>query len=355
LLKPDMKNTLMVILGCDCDPDRPRYGGAYYDKRSSPQRWRGISEGIDLLRERLQRIESLTDIKPKVVFCLRSDPQVEETCGETAWLIKKYADTWHELEDEGHELAWHPHLWRWSDESKCWFQEIEDSEWIGRCLEHGFEEFSRALGYNPATSHMGWTFHNNVTMRKIAELGLRVDFSACPGVYHEGGPGDGGTVFDNMIDWREAPQTWYRPSKADYRRPARGDEDELDIIEIPKFTSKSSILKKAKSLGSRAGGLFGSQKETSVFLQVTALPILYDIIIKERFRYQEGDPFFASYFHPDELLSASARSAKSFLYSINNLEKNLLKIIETARSKGMDVKFITGNDVIHHLGLRGKD
>ena len=348
-----MNNTLLVILGCDCDPDRPRYGGAYHNMRQSPQKWRGVEEGIGLLCERLKNIEKRTGVEPKVVFCLRSDVQMQEICDDAAWMIKHYSDLWRRLADEGHELAWHPHLWRWSDEAKCWHQDIEDSEWIDRCLEIGLSGFSEALGSSPVTCHMGWTFHNDVTMKKISESGLKVDFSACPDVYHMGGPGNTGSTFDNMIDWRGTPQRWYRPSEADYRRPSRGGEKELDIVEVPKFTSQSKILKKAKQLASCGGKASGAEAEASAFLQITALPVIYERIIRERLQCQEADPFFASYFHPDELLPDRPRSAKGFLYSLDNLEKNLMRIIETARKSGRDVKFATGGDVVKYIGASG--
>lgn len=340
---------MLVILGCDCDPDRPRYGGAHYDIRHSPQKWQGISEGVSLLCDRLQRIEGHTGVKPKVVFCLRSDFQIQEIYGEAAWLLKHYSDLWLRLADTGHELAWHPHLWCWSDDWKCWYQNIQDSEWINDCLEIGFSGFSQALGSRPVTCHMGWTFHNNVTMRKISELGLKIDFSGCPGVYFGGGAGDAGTAFDNMIDWSGTPQKWYRPSGADYRRPSRGGEAELDIIEVPKFTTQSKMLSTMKRLTIRGG-----ETGTSVFLQITALPLLYDRIIKERFQCQEAEPFFATYFHPDELLPVKSRSAKNFLYSLDNLEKNLIRIIEAARMHGRDVEFVTGSDVLRYVAAKGK-
>ncbi len=344
-----MKNTVFVILGCDCDPDRPRYGGVPHDVRHSPQKWQGISEGVSLLCERLERIEGRTGVKPKVVFCLRSDVQVKEIYGEAAWPIKHYSDLWRRLADVGHELAWHPHLWCWSDEWKCWYQNVQDAEWINHCLETGFSGFSQALGSNPVTCHMGWTFHNNMTMRKIAELGLNVDFSACPGVYFEGGTGDAGTAFDNMIDWSGTPQGWYFPSDADYRRPARGAEAKLKIVEVPKFTSQSKMLSTMKRLTTA-----GRKTGPSVFLQITALPLLYDRIIKERFQCREAEPFFATYFHPDELLPVKLRSARNFLYSLDNLEKNLMRIIEAARKQGRHVEFVTGGDVLRYVAATGK-
>lgn len=350
-----MTDALMVILGCDCDPDRPRYGGVRYDDRSAPQKWHGLTEGLNLLRESLDEVEHATGVKPKVVFCLRSDTQMKELYGTASWSVKQYADTWRELEEEGHELAWHPHLWRWSDEGNCWYQETQDPEWIADCLESGFSEFSRTLGKNPTTCHTGWTFHNDFTMRKVSELGLKIDFSASPGVFCEGGPSNSGTTFDNRIDWLGTPLKWYHPSEADYRRPARRDENELAIIEVPKFTSRSAVLKKAKDLGVHAKKFSGKKMGTSVFCQITVLPFLFNRIIKERLQSEGADPFFATYFHPDELLAEKPRSARGFVYSPDNLKKNLLAIIRTARKKGRELAFATGAEVLQHIHRKPGD
>ncbi len=343
----------MVILGCDCDPDRPRYGGPRYDDRTSHLKWRGLERGIPLLLERLQRIESATSLKVKMVFFLRSDVQMGEIYGDPAWPVIQYADMWRNLEKQGHELAWHPHLWRWSTEWGCWFQETQDRAWIAKCLELGHIEISRALGKNPASSHMGWTYQNNTTMGILSRLGIKIDFSACPGVYSEGRPGDAGTRYDNMIDWRGTPQAWYRPSEADYRRPAGGDERELDIIEAPKFSSGSKILKKAKGLAARSGT--ADERAAASFVQVTAPPLIYRRVIKERLQTVEAEPFFATYFHPDEVLADRPRSARRFLYSASNLEKNIVGIVEEAAKMGRQVEFVTGAEALRHAGGSAKD
>ena len=344
-----MAEKMMILLGCDCDPDRLQYGGARYDVHRAHQEWRGLVEGVALLQQRLKRIADDTGISPKVVFCLRSDSQMKEIYGSESWPIEQHMSMWKRLEAEGHELAWHPHLWRWSSEWNCWMQEIKDSKWISECLEMGFSGFSRTLGKSPTTCHMGWTFQNNTTMKKIAELGVPMDFSASPGVYFEGGQGSAGTTFDNRIDWLGTPRAWYHPSEADYRRPPTGGENGLPITEIPKFTSQSGILKKAKTLSSRAGKTTGSKTGTDVFLQATILPMLYRRIIKERLQCTEAEPFFATYFHPDELLPDRPRSAKMFLYSLDNLEKNLKGIIEASRKRGRDVTFVTGAEALRYI------
>ncbi len=345
-----MAEKMMIVLGCDCDPDRQRYGGAGYDERRSLLKWRGIEEGIPLLLERLCRIESAVGIKVKIVFFLRSDTQIREIHGDAAWSILEHMDTWRRLESEGHELAWHPHIWRWGDERQCWYQETRDRDWIGECLESGHRAISEALGKNPASCHMGWTFHNDITMDLISRLGVKIDFSASPGVYSEGGPGAAGTTYDNMIDWVGTPQAWYRPSSVDYRRPARPGEDELDIIEAPKFTSGSRLIRQARKVFSLAAGARPSQLSTRAFIQVTAMPSIYGIMINEYFGQRPGTAeagsLFATYFHLDELLPDRPVSARGLLYSPDNLEKNLIRLVRTARQKAADraggVEFVTG-------------
>jgi hypothetical protein len=313
------------------------------------KRWRGVTEGISLLRKCFQRIERASGIKVKTTFLLRSDEQVENIHGAAAWPALEYSEMWRELEEEGHELGWHPHLWRWSSEWECWFQETQDAEWIVECLKGGHMALSDALGRNPTACHMGWTFQNNITMNALSRLGVGIDFSACPGAYSEGGPGDSGTRFDNMIDWLGTPLKWYRPSAVDYRRPARPGEGELGIIELPKFTSASGMLKKAKSLAARASGAPALAQASASFVQITASPMIYDRIVRERLKTEEAEPFFATYFHPDELLTDRPRSARGFLYSLANMEKNLFTIIEAARKAKREVEFATGAEALQQI------
>ncbi len=344
-----MESPLALLIGCDCDPDRARYGGTRYDAHLTPQRWRGLKEGIQNLQEMLERVESEQGLKPKIIFCVRADLQMKEIYDSAAWPLEEYLPLWRQLSEWGHEIAWHPHLWRWSSTHACWYQETEDPGWIIECLETGFSAFTSVWGRAPVTCHMGWTFHSDISMKTIERLGVKMDFSASPGVFFEGGPGAAGTVFDNRIDWRGTPQKWYRPSQDDYRRPARGDEIELDIVEIPKFTSSAGMLKTAKRLasGARKGG--GSLE--SVFVQIAILPLLYKNVIDERLACEQAEPFFATFFHPDELMHHEPFSAGAFLYSQGHMQKNITRLIEKSRKKGRNVCFVTGSEALEHIRL----
>ncbi len=347
-----MAEPLMVLIGCDCDPDRPRYGGVRYDERRAPLKWDGVERGIRYLRESLERVAKNTGIEPKIVFCVRSDMQMAEIYGSASWSVSRHSELWRTLERGSHEIAWHPHLWRWSEGEGCWRQETRDTQWIEDCLEVGFSGFTEALGESPATCHMGWTFHNNTSMSKISRLGVRVDFSASPGVFIEGRSGDAGSAFDNYVDWQGSPLRPFHPSKVDYRRPAKEGEEELPVFEIPKFTIESPVLKKAKDLLS-GGKVRARGAGVAVFLQATVRPLLYRRFIKERLESAEAEPFFCTYFHPDELLPARPRSARGFLYVRDSFEKNLVDIINTARQTGRDVRFVTGKEAFRYLGSKG--
>lgn len=344
-----MRHPLAVLIGCDCDPDRPRYGGSRYDSQKQHHKWNGITDGIGILLEILHRIERAFNVKPKIIFCIRSDQQMKEIYGTAAWMLEEFHPLWQEIRSQGHEIAWHPHLWRWSEKSKCWRQEVEDKDWIAQCLEIGHADFLQKWGGKPFTCHTGWTFHNNTSMQTISRLGVRMDFSASPGVYFEGGPGAGGTVFDNRIDWRGTPQRWYHPSIIDYRRPPEGDESRLNIMEIPKFTSTAAVLRAAKGMAYRLKKGAGAAAASAVFLQITLLPLLYQRNIRERLANEQAEPFFATFFHPDELLEQKRASSGGFLYSAAHMEKNLGNIIKQVRKRGREVIFATGPEAVDLL------
>jgi len=173
-----------------------------------------------------------------------------------------------------------------------------------------------------------------------------MDFSASPGVFFAGGPGAAGTTFDNRVDWRGTPKSRYRPSQADCRRPGEKGESELDIIEIPKFTSGARRLRFLKRLASGSKGKSELESGNAVFLQVTALPFLYKQIIAEQMGCERSGPFFASFFHPDELLRKRSFSSNTIVYSRNNLERNLCSLIEKGKQRGKEVRFATGPEAI---------
>ncbi|GAH27279.1 unnamed protein product, partial [marine sediment metagenome] len=79
----------------------------------------------------------------------------------------------------------------------------------------------------------GWNFHNNLTMRKLQDLKVPIDFSALSGVKRFGISDRRGSSFINDCNWEITPDKPYFPSEKDYRRAAIEGESALNVLEVP--------------------------------------------------------------------------------------------------------------------------
>ena len=315
------ENTLHVVIGCDCDPDRPQYGGTRYDSRA-PLKWRGVREGIPRAREIADGIQDDFGNPVRITWCVRSDLQMKEIYGDCAWPYAEFRDLWQSLADRGDEIAWHPHLWRWSDEHGCWYQEIEDETWIRDCLQQGHAALCSHMGRAPITSRMGWEFHNDTTMQAIDELGIEVDFSAVPGRFTPGSADHLGSVFNCHVDWRNTPEKAYTPSASDYRRGPTAGEEALAIMELPMSTFGSRVLsiaarlrRAAKAKGwDRLKQLYGATNANTASLKayITTHPYVFSRLVRANVSEakRNGQAFLVTAFHGDEMLRITRPSTR---------------------------------------------
>ena len=311
------ESILDVIIGCDCDPDRPKYGGTRYDT-SAPLRWHGITEGLPLLRELSDGIIDDFGTPVRLTWCLRSDLQMEEIYGDCAWPIEEFSALWRDLERAGDELTWHPHLWRWDIRAGCWYQETEDVDWIIECLRAGHLAFERVMNRSPRTCRAGWEFHNNTTMREIRTLGIRGDFSAIPGRYTQGCSDRWGSRFCGQVDWRGTPIHMYAPSACDYRVPDGGEET-TGLHEIPMSGLHLPLLRLARIARRVFGRRLGAIRELRGALgrdhgpaggnklYVTAPPIFFSRLVAQQLclARERGHATLVTALHPDEMLATS--------------------------------------------------
>lgn len=348
---PVRNGILDVVIGADCDPDRPSYGGVRHDSRDAPT-WRGIREGVPALREVADGILDDFGTRARITWCVRSDLQMQEIYGDCAWPATEFADLWSDLERAGDELAWHPHVWRWDDDAGCWYQEIEDEAWIAECLSAGHRGFSHQIGHAPVTSRTGWEFHNNATMAQIRRLGVRVDFSAIPGRHTPGSPDRWGSRFNCCVDWRGTPEEPYAPSAADYRIPAEADEAP-GLLELPMSVVDSGLLQIARiarkicsgrvgavgelknALATHSGGAGGNK------LYVTVHPRAFSRLARQQIRRarQNGRATLVTALHPDEMCGGG--SALTALYHPAHVKANLRNLLRYARRSGVRVRFTT--------------
>jgi len=343
---------LNVIIGCDCDPDRPQYGGTRYDTRA-PLRWRGVREGIRRAREIADGVRDDSGNPARITWCLRSDLQMAEIYGDCAWAYSEFSDLWEELAGGGDELAWHPHLWRWHDQEACWYQEMEDEDWMRRCLREGYRALSDRMGHAPTTSRMGWEFHNDVTMQQLNDLGIKVDFSAIPGRFTAGRPDRWGSMFNCHVDWRGTPEHPYHPSASDFRTEADEHGKALDVLELPMSVFRSPLLA-AAAFARRLAKASGLKELTHVLpnaqslrdplkAYITTRPAIFARLVMGKIGEAErlGHATLVTAFHADEMCIEPDKSG--LIYDALHLRTNLDGMRKRTKEAGVALSFATAS------------
>ncbi len=305
-------NDLIVIIGADCDPDRN-----WFHMRNSqklPYSWNGIKNGIIEIKDKLMKLNHSLGMNFKITWCVRADFQIKDIYGTAGWCLEEFSSLWKQLEYEEDEIGWHPHLSRWSKQFKRYYQEIKDNVWIESCLEEGFNKFKELRGKSPFSSRMGWVFHNNVTMKKLSSLGIKIDFSCIPGLVKKQ------IVSKYLIDfadWVDAPIYPYHPSLKSYKNKERNKG--LSIWEIPCMPLKSKFvwLYNLREICKR--------KPTIVYSSVLPCtlmcpPVLFKKALKDWFLIHRLQKilFLVTYFHPYEIFS---KRGKFFFQNLLLIEK----------------------------------
>ena len=338
------KRTLHIIIGCDTDPDRRGFVDSAADEALS---WRGMSEGIPLLKEMVEDLKDSDGHAPIFSWLLRVDEQIRILHGEYGWVLENFRRLLLDLESTGDELGWHPHFYRLDEEKKNWYQETDDVDWQTRMLQQAYDAYMNIFPGRAQSVRMGWDFHNNATMRKLDELGARVDFSAVPGLSTKASSSRKRS--HNFYDWYVSPREPFYPSKADYRRGATGSEESLSILELPNFTSTSFVwgivsglqfMRKMNDISQ----ILRAIRCPTYWINLTGKPKLFSPIAsqlkKSLKRAKQPELPFVTYFHPDELLDNKSR-----LYDRQSLRTNLETIIKICGDENYAVRFSRAREI----------
>ena len=259
--------------------------------------------------------------------------------GDAAWSLRKFEPMWKALADEGDELAWHPHTWRWNDAARCWYNEMVDIEYISKAYETGFEAFEAAMGFRPDSCRAGISFHNNETIAKLEELGVKVDLSAQPGLRLYYSAPDLGAALTEGSDWTRTQAEPYHPSLVDYQRPASTGERAFGLLEIPLTVWRKPF------------GSFSFWKGL-VPARIHGTPRLVRPIMKGWFISNLwGDPYRFELGFDEVVRRAAAKRIAHFATSLHpdditdknyqNITANLSYALTKAREIDMDLKFLT--------------
>jgi len=286
---------------------------------------------------------------------VRADKQIHELHGSYAWAYLEFEHLWRRLSEQDDEIGWHPHVWRWSENASVWYQEAEDHSWAARWLPEAHEALSDAVGHPIRAARTGWEYHNNVSIHTFAELGLRLDFSAVPGRRTPGfGVADSDRIHE-FQDWTASPEYPYRPSAADYRRPARPGEEQLDIWEVPKAAFRSAFWR-AMSAGRSAVRALRTGDPGRVFagpawhsgLNTAGLAThrrIFRYVASQKIAQalREGRALLSTSFHADELLPSDPGGLR--LTDASHLAENLHELLLMGERRGVRVRFVTASEV----------
>lgn len=337
-----MTSELWVLSMCDTEPDREIFGGMPITQRTGKQSWHGVTDALPRFIERCDSIRDDYGLPLKMTLFIRSDLQISEFYGRPGWALYHFSELWDTFMKNGHEIGWHPHLWRWSEKRGSWCQEMFDEKWIREeCLKPGYEDF---CGYLPVrVSRMGWCYHNNCSMQQIDQLGIIADFSGLVGMV-SGIRNKLPTYNYSMYDWSLTPVYPYNPSVADYRRSACNGEKELSILEIPQDTLRLPGLMNIKRMVKNVlfKHRFYQAPRMAVNMPCSRQLLVLKSIKQHLQRAKRGKMpvIFSWYLHADDLLPEN---------TVKIVFRNIGHLQNLAKKEGVKLIFKTASEVAEHM------
>jgi len=300
----------LLCLTVDTDPDG--LSGKVTNRQTL--RWKGL--------ERLQRLPyhlgELSQPSPvPVTWFVRADGQLESILGRADYLLETHAKFWQEVTQAGHELAWHPHLYkhpRAKDVATMITDPLEAQDELDRLWDRLRDTF-RARSFRNGE---GW--HSLETYAAVERLGFQCDSTAIPG--RKGGSG-------HPMKWDGAPNQPYFPDRGNLCKsgPARA------LIEVPMNT----WLLQAPYDSSPRTRYINPAVHSHLFASAlrnwenACRESLADLCI------------WVMIFHPDEVLSDAGADAL-YSRSLGELCQNLSSFEETLRKLGHDFQWLTVAD-----------
>lgn len=305
---------LPIALTFDLDSDLFDESVAPTDGHSKIS-WRGISEGVPLIRDRLALVDLAYGVACRPTWFVRADNQIGEVYGRPAHLLVEYRSLFEDLRAAGEEIAWHPHLYRRVGDG--WRQETDDAA-LERAMTAALADMT-AAGFTPACGRIGEAYGSNGIMAAFDRLGIAFASSSMPGRKR--------IDAERMLDWEPTPRTAYHPSIADYRVPG---EPAHRVIEIP-----FSMLK------------VKADYDFEPFLRYLDLSYRADALAVGMDDLARAAPYIVAVTHPSAILPEFRPEGGHGLVSFDpeNIQASLMQLIEAARAGGREVRFLTLKDL----------
>lgn len=330
--------TVYIVVGCDVDPDRERL---LDDIPAGQLAWRGAREGIPAVKNLVRGLTDSTGREPVFTWFFRADEQTYRLCGEYAWFVRSHQPLLQSLQGSGDELGWHAHFWRRDTDTGPWLQELDDVDWQVDMLHRAHRDFATSFAGAPKCVRMGWGYHNSRTYAALEELGIIADLSATPGLRTITGKRP--VKRENLFDWYCSPELPYRPSRVDYRRPARGQEDSHRLLEVPSFVATSLVWGLVRGIQLARKTAAGAQiwdavRRPTYYINITGRPRLFAPMVtqlrKAIRRAGSGPIVVVTHSHADEFVPNRSR-----LYSLESVRTNLAALLRVCSEAQTRVEF----------------
>lgn len=300
-------NTHLLCLTVDTDPD----GLSGKETNRQTLKWEGL--------EYLQRCPELIGACPllgeiPISWFVRADGQLESMLGDAAYLINKYDSWWTNVRQAGHEIGWHPHLYRQSRAEDAAVIITDPAEATDE-LERLWNNLRTSFPANSFRHGEGW--HTNETYAMVEQLGFRCDSTAIPG--RRG-------VAGHPMNWEGAPNQPYFPSSADLCKPG----PERLLLELPMNTW---LVRAPYDATPRVR-----------YINPAVHPRLFANALENWENTRNVSPsalhIWVMIFHPDEVL---ATGAEDHLYSRSAaaLCANLVSFQQSMQRAGNNIEWVT--------------
>jgi len=203
----------LLCLTVDTDPDG--LSGRVTNRQALS--FAGLKNLLEL-REEIARQAQPGNVP--LTWFIRADGQLESILGSAEYLLEEHNAAWTELKKSGHELAWHPHLYRQSSRAEA-ANLISDPAEAEDELERLWAGIKQS--FHPRAFRNGEGWHTPQTYAVVERFGFACDSTAIPG--RRGSHG-------HPMNWEKAPNQPYSPSSADLCTPGTT----RSMLELPMNT-----------------------------------------------------------------------------------------------------------------------
>jgi hypothetical protein len=209
-----MEKSRTVVLLIDVEPDDRTPDGPNGG-------WSGAQASLPLFEDLRQKLAERTSRPVRFNWFLRMDPQIERIWGDPRYIAKALPRLFEDAARHGDGLGIHPHLWRWHDTHRTWFNDFASDHWAKECFRVSFQAFQDVVGEPAKACRFGDHFLSETAVAEMEAAGIQADLTLEPGLPTEPAYEDPFATAC-LPDFRIAPAEPYRPAPGDYLRPGTG-------------------------------------------------------------------------------------------------------------------------------------